>query len=96
MKILPTLADNDYELVLAIDILEHFTKEDGVQFLTQLKRIASKAVLVSTPKEFISQEIEANPYENHRSWWKENELLENGFSQVLNNDISWVIVSHLE
>jgi hypothetical protein len=95
LEILPTLADNSYELVLAIDILEHFTKTDGLEFLTQLKRIANKAVLISTPKEFIPQEVEANPYENHRSFWKKNELIENGFSQILENDISWIAISKI-
>lgn len=88
LEILPTLPDDSYELVLAIDILEHFTKTDGLEFLTQLKRIANKAVLISTP-----QEVEANPYENHRSFWEKNELIEHGFSQILDNDVSWIVIS---
>jgi hypothetical protein len=71
------------------------TKPDGLEFLTQLKRIANKAVLISTPKEFIPQQVEANPYENHRSFWEKNELIENGFSQILDNDISWIVISPL-
>ena len=92
LEILPTLADNSYELVLAIDILEHFTKTDGLEFLTQIKRIANKAVLISTPKEFIPQEVEANPYENHRSFWEKEELIKNGFPIILENDFSWIAV----
>ncbi len=67
LDLLPGIDDNTYDFVLAVDILEHFTKTDGVKFLDELKRVAKQAVLVSTPKEFHSQEIEANPYENHRS-----------------------------
>ena len=52
-KVLPTLSDNSYESVIAIDIFEHFTKENGVMFLQQFRRVASRAVLISTPKEFI-------------------------------------------
>jgi len=92
IDILPTINDHTYELVLAIDILEHFTKLDGLRFLWHLKRIASKAVLVSTPKEFLGQEVEANPYENHRSQWSEEELAEQGFVEILENRISWIAV----
>jgi len=92
LDILPTIRDHTYELVLAIDILEHFTKPDGLRFLSHLKRIASKAVLVSTPKEFLDQEVEVNPYENHRSHWSKEELAEQGFVETLENRISWIAV----
>jgi hypothetical protein len=90
LAILPTLADNAYELVIAIDILEHFTIDDGALFLTQLQRIAWRQVLVSTPKEFLPQEIAANPYENHRSHWTEEDLRQYGFKQILDNPFSWI------
>jgi len=92
LEILPTLADNSYELVLAIDILEHLTKEDGMIFVQHLKRIAKHSVLISTPKEFIPQEVEANPYENHLSLWTQTELNELGFHKTLENSISWVTI----
>ena len=91
-KILPTIPDNAYELVIAIDILEHFDIDDGIQFLGHLKRIAEKDVLISTPKTFIHQEIEANPYENHRSLWTQTQLEAQGFSQIIQNHDSWIAV----
>lgn len=94
MAVLADLTDNSYELLLAIDILEYLSKPDGAVFPGQLKRIASKAVLVSTPKEFIPQEVEANPYENHRSQWSREELAALGYSEVLENALSWIAVLH--
>lgn len=91
-KILPTIPDNQYELIIAVDILEHFTVEDGIEFLGHLKRIAEKKVLVSTPKTFMHQEIEANPYENHRSLWTQEQLEEHGFTQFIDNEESWIAV----
>ena len=90
LKILPTLSDKSYELVLAIDILEHFSYSDGLIFLSHLKRIAQKSALVSTPKEFIPQDVPANPYENHRSLWTWQSLVDNGFKKSLDNDASWI------
>jgi len=78
--------------VLAIDILEHFTKSQGEQFLEELQRLARKAVLLSTPKEFIPQEIAANPYENHRSLWTDAELATRRYQRILSNEISWIAV----
>ncbi len=60
-----------------------------------LKRIARRGVMVSTPKEFIPQEIEANPYENHRSLWTEEQLKEQGYTQFIPNNISWIAVCNL-
>jgi hypothetical protein len=95
LTLLPTLHDKSYELILAIDILEHFHKEDGVNFLSELKRISSNAILISTPKEFIHQNIEANPFENHRSVWSKNDLTHYGFPLILKNNISWINISEL-
>ena len=49
MDILPTLPEAAYDLVMAIDILEHLTVEQGREFLAQLRRVAGRAALVSTP-----------------------------------------------
>ncbi len=66
--------------------------KDGKIFLTDLKRIAGHSVLISTPKEFIHQKVEANPYENHRSLWSKEDLLINGFTKILDNDFSWIAI----
>lgn len=87
---LSSMADNSYELLIAVDILEHFEKEDGFKLLSEMKRVASKAALVSTPKEFIVQDVPANPLENHRSVWSEEELSGYGFAEIVPNDESWI------
>jgi len=92
IELLREIGDNAYDLVLAVDILEHFTKPDGLKFLAELKRVAKRAVLVSTPKEFHSQEIEANPYENHRSHWTDEELKQEDYGEILANHESWIAV----
>ncbi|MDO9478143.1 MAG: class I SAM-dependent methyltransferase [Pseudohongiella sp.] len=93
MDVLPTLTQR-YDIVLAIDILEHFDKDEGRQFIELLKHVCSGSVLVSTPKEFIEQHIEANPYEDHRSCWSLADLQACGFTAVLENHESWIM--HLQ
>ncbi len=93
MKILPTLQAGTYDLVLAIDILEHFDKEQGGLFLKECQRVCKGHVLVSTPKEFIEQEVVANPLENHRSHWTEKDLKMCGFESFLSNPLSWIAIA---
>jgi 2-polyprenyl-3-methyl-5-hydroxy-6-metoxy-1,4-benzoquinol methylase len=95
LKILPTLLDNSYDLILAIDIVEHFSQIEGLNFLSQLKRVAKKSALISTPKTFIPQDSNANPYENHRSLWEKADLIDNGFSKILDNDFCWIALYSL-
>ncbi|HMV11524.1 MAG TPA: class I SAM-dependent methyltransferase [Nitrosomonas sp.] len=97
LELLPTLASNSYDLVLAIDILEHFYKEQGVHFLKECRRIAKGSSLISTPKEFMEQDVPANPFENHRSVWNDEDLKRCGFDTFLPNPFSWIaLASHHE
>lgn len=91
LKLLPTIADGSYELVIAIDILEHFDTAQGVQFLQHCRRIARRMALISTPKDFHEQHVEANPFEDHRSVWSQADLAAQGYTHVLPNDESWVV-----
>lgn len=90
LECLSKISDGAYEFVIAIDILEHFWKEDGLRLLSELRRVSSRAALVSTPKIFHAQEYEANPFETHRSVWSREDLAQAGFNEVLDNADSWV------
>jgi len=52
--------------------------------------VASVAALVSTPKDFYEQHVEANPLEDHRSHWDEADLAAAGYTDVLPNEESWI------
>lgn len=89
LEILPGL-DFQYEMILAIEILEHFDKDDGLRFLKLLDDKCSGSIIVTTPKEFIPQDYPANPYENHRSLWTREELESCGFSEFHEDPTSWI------
>ncbi len=92
MALLPGIADASYDMVMAIDILEHLSVDEGRLFMAHCRRIARRAALISTPKTFIEQEVEANPLENHRSLWSQADLVGAGFARLLDNPESWVAV----
>jgi ubiquinone/menaquinone biosynthesis C-methylase UbiE len=93
LELLLTLPDNSYELVMAIDILEHFEKPAGQRFLRECFRVSSRACLISTPKDFIPQAVAANPLEDHRSHWTLDELQGQGSARVIDDSVSWIVVS---
>src|SRR5215831_503298 len=66
--------DYKYELVLLIDVLEHFTKAEGELLL---KKLLSKnlGILISTPKHPSDQkDAFGNDYETHKSRWTKEEI----------------------
>jgi 2-polyprenyl-3-methyl-5-hydroxy-6-metoxy-1,4-benzoquinol methylase len=48
--------DYSYDLVLLIDVLEHFSKEEGISLLNNLLK-KNKGVLVSTPKSLVRNKM---------------------------------------
>ena len=59
-----------YDVVLAIDVLEHFTKEEGHLLLNKLLEHARKAVVISTPLYPAPQsDYRGNAFEAHKSRW---------------------------
>ena len=93
LDLLPTIPAGQYDLVIAIDILEHFETGDGLHLLAECRRIAKRAALVSTPREFHAQHVPANPYEDHRSVWSAEQLRAAGYRELLDDAVSWVAVA---
>jgi hypothetical protein len=68
LDIVPTLGA--YDLILIIDVLEHFTEKDGLELLKQCAA-RGKHVLVSTPLDVGEQgAVFGNDFERHHFQWK--------------------------
>lgn len=81
IEILDSLAT--FDVVLAVDIIEHFPKEKGLLFLEKVIRLTRSLALILTPKERLSQgETFGNPYERHLSHWQRDDFLKRGFCCV--------------
>jgi hypothetical protein len=84
--------DVTYELVLLIDVLEHFEKEDGTNLIRTLLA-KNGCILISTPKNPTPQkDAFDNVYETHRSVWTPNELTSLGHTAFIRDDISWIAI----
>ncbi len=88
---LPKIGDDSYDLCLALAIIEHLDKEEGLAFIRHLRRI-SRVVIMSVPKQVGPQEIPGNPYETHRSNWSSDEFVALGASRFLPHSAAWIPV----
>ena len=73
--------DRRFDAVIALEIIEHLPKEQGIPFVRQLERLASKIVILSTPNGFLPTPTqEANPYQQHLSGWTPEEFRALGYT----------------
>lgn len=71
-----------YDLVLMVDVLEHYTERDGAEALTTALRVAP-VVLVATPRKVLAQgQVNGNPWEEHKSQWTAPMLGFHGLAEV--------------
>jgi len=69
IDILPTL-DEEYDLVLLIDVLEHFDYDEGLIILKECEK-HGRNIIISVPNDIGSQgDSFSNIYETHRFNWK--------------------------
>lgn len=72
-------ATETYDVITALDFIEHVTKEDGVKILDKMELMGRRVILV-TPNGFIPQVGTAqNPFQEHRSGWSADDLIKRGY-----------------
>jgi 2-polyprenyl-3-methyl-5-hydroxy-6-metoxy-1,4-benzoquinol methylase len=82
--------DARYDLVLMIDVLEHFDKETGKNLLRDALEKCG-GILVSTPKKVSAQgNVFGNQFETHRSQWSKNDLSKFGQIFFVNDPVSYI------
>lgn len=74
-----------FDLVIALDIIEHVTKEEGLNLIATCERIARKAVIFETPLGYIPQNIDilgygGDEWQTHRSAWQTNDFTDLGYT----------------
>lgn len=82
-----------YDLVLLIDVIEHWEKEEAKAFLRKAVGVGAK-VLISTPRGFFPQDaVNGNEWERHLSGWNSPDL--EGFNfEDRSTDVSFLWVIH--
>lgn len=69
-----------FDAVIALDVIEHFSKKDGLKLITLMEKIAKKKVIIFTPFGFTKQHPnDGNPFQKHRSGWHIGEFKKMGY-----------------
>jgi SAM-dependent methyltransferase len=69
-----------FDTVLASDIVEHFTADDGMALIAQMERVARRTIIIYTPNGFLPQGEEyGNPLQRHRSGWTVKQMRAMGY-----------------
>lgn len=68
-----------FDAVIALDVIEHFTKEDGYKLLNNMERVAKKRVILVTPNGFVPQYNKDNKLQAHLSGWSVKDFKQLGY-----------------
>jgi 2-polyprenyl-3-methyl-5-hydroxy-6-metoxy-1,4-benzoquinol methylase len=69
----------NFDAVVALDVIEHLEKNEGVELLKDMESLAMKKVVLLTPNGFISQIDHKNRLQKHLSGWNVQDLLSKGY-----------------
>lgn len=80
---LKTFDENEFDVVIAFDLIEHLSKDQGYLLLYEMDRLASLASVVFTPNGFLWQPPAVNnPFNAHISGWTPSELAKMGWKST--------------
>lgn len=82
LNCLPLPFDNkEFDVVTAIEIIEHLPKGKGEFLLSEMERICRKRIIVSTPNSFFKHAIfDGNVFQLHCSTWNWKDFLKRGYT----------------
>lgn len=73
-------SSKNFDVVVALDLLEHLDKKLGRVLLSKMEKVARKKTVIFTPNGFVEQNEDAdNPFQRHVSGWSHQEMKEMGY-----------------
>ncbi len=74
---------NEFDACVALDVIEHFTKQEGLEFLQCLEGMARHKVVISTPNGYLPQECaETGDFQAHLSGWTPRDMESLGYRVI--------------
>lgn len=77
-----------FDVVIALDIVEHLTKEEALKLIAECEKIAKIAVIIETPEGYIPQNLDilghgGHEWQTHRCGWEVQEFKNLGYETIL-------------
>jgi len=64
---------HSFDACVAIDLIEHLTKKEGLKLIADMSKIATKRIVIFTPNGFLPQH-DTNKLQEHRSGWSVQDM----------------------
>lgn len=80
-KIHTEFEPHSFDACVAIDLIEHLTKKEGLKLIDDMLKIARKCIVIFTPNGFLPQH-DANKLQEHQSGWTTKEMKNRGFEVI--------------
>ena len=83
--------EKSFDVVIAIEAIEHLEREEGLQLIKDAEKIARKKVIFFTPRKWDNNKkaVEdkhlwsyGNTYNYHKSIWKEKDFTDRGYTPL--------------
>lgn len=68
-----------FDVVVALDILEHLTKEEGYELIQKAEKWGRKVIIFTPNGRVLQNAYDANPLQEHKSSWNAKDLEKLGF-----------------
>lgn len=75
-------SDKQFDCCIALDVIEHLAKQDGLNLLRAMEKIATKKILLFTPNGFLPQQSHDGDLQAHLSGWEAEEMQRLGFTVI--------------
>jgi len=90
-----------FDLVIALDVMEHLEKPESLDVLRQCEEIARKAVVIETPRGYIPTNMDilghgGDVWQTHRSGWEPEEFEKLGYKVLLRDYTMTNVQRHTE
>jgi len=80
MEVDNLFSEREFDVVVGLDVIEHFEKPQGLALIQKLEKLARKRVVLFTPNGFVPQEpVDGNEYQRHLSGWTVEEMKALGY-----------------
>jgi len=77
--ILQLFAEKRFDGCVALDVIEHLPKPDGLRLLKEMEALARKKVIFFTPNGFMPQKSKDGDLQEHLSGWTADEMRSRGY-----------------
>lgn len=73
------LGSRTFDACVALDVIEHLEKKDGLRMLESMEQLATRRVIIFTPNGFIPQRSQDGDLQEHLSGWTADEMRALGY-----------------